>query len=592
MKNQLNSSMAAKASPVAPAAVTGGDEEVEEWDTIVIGSGMGGLSVASLLSQCEDENRRRVLVLEQHPWHAGGCCQAFERDGYRFGVGVHFVGDMDEGNKLKKMVDALTQQDDKIEWTQMKDLHSTMIGKEKLKAYAIDSNTSLKEHFPSEEDSIATYVEMSRKASRCCLRALVFKSLPRWVTSFLVNTGLDRILNRGYRKYAKMTVDEVFRSLPIEDTDLKILLGGACGAYGMTPEEAPFIMHSLLVGMGDEVKLFYPSGGPGMIPQKIIRAIEAKGGEVRVNSNVVRILIEGKRAVGVELSDGKTIRAKHRVISDAGFVKTFRQLVPKEHQPNHLRMHTEMSSDKNSLRNGMTGVVLYVGLKGEYDDDYHLPGNLFVISTDSGEKSLPETLDGLTAMEAGDLNLYITCPGGKDGSWKKNYPGKTTLEILLMNVPWMAFEGLLGDDGMIKAEMKDQYDQFKRNFGQLIWKRTRQALVEAGASAEKLPESLDDADFHEVGTPLTFHHFLGSDRGAWYGLEHSRDRFHPRNYYLLLRPECGDVAGLYLTGEDVATDGVSGAMLGGYLCAAKILGEKTPTGVIEKVDAANNANKA
>ena len=56
--------------------------EDEDYDVIVIGSGIGGLTVASLLAQHD----KRVLVLEQH-YKAGGACHTFEKDGYRFATG-------------------------------------------------------------------------------------------------------------------------------------------------------------------------------------------------------------------------------------------------------------------------------------------------------------------------------------------------------------------------------------------------------------------------------------------------------------------------------------------------------------------------
>ena len=51
-------------------------------DTIVIGSGIGGLSTAVLLGRAG----YKVLVLEQHD-QAGGCCHTFVDKGYEFDTG-------------------------------------------------------------------------------------------------------------------------------------------------------------------------------------------------------------------------------------------------------------------------------------------------------------------------------------------------------------------------------------------------------------------------------------------------------------------------------------------------------------------------
>ena len=55
----------------------------ERVDAIVIGSGMGGLTTATLLAR----TGKKVLVLEQHD-RAGGCCHTFIEKGYEFDVGV------------------------------------------------------------------------------------------------------------------------------------------------------------------------------------------------------------------------------------------------------------------------------------------------------------------------------------------------------------------------------------------------------------------------------------------------------------------------------------------------------------------------
>ena len=61
----------------------------ENLDAIVIGSGIGGLSAASLLSRAG----KRVLVLEQHD-RSGGCCHTFEERGFEFDTGIHYIGEM------------------------------------------------------------------------------------------------------------------------------------------------------------------------------------------------------------------------------------------------------------------------------------------------------------------------------------------------------------------------------------------------------------------------------------------------------------------------------------------------------------------
>ena len=73
------------------------------YDAIVIGSGMGGLTNAALLS----ELGWSVCVLEQH-YTAGGYTHSYERNGYEWDVGVHYIGDVGTKTKTRRMFDFLT----------------------------------------------------------------------------------------------------------------------------------------------------------------------------------------------------------------------------------------------------------------------------------------------------------------------------------------------------------------------------------------------------------------------------------------------------------------------------------------------------
>lgn len=71
---------------------------MQEFDTIIIGSGVGGLSTAICLARAG----QKVLVLEQH-YVPGGWSHSFTLKGQRFSPGVHYVGQLEEGQSTNEL---------------------------------------------------------------------------------------------------------------------------------------------------------------------------------------------------------------------------------------------------------------------------------------------------------------------------------------------------------------------------------------------------------------------------------------------------------------------------------------------------------
>jgi all-trans-retinol 13,14-reductase len=86
---------------------------------------------------------------------------------------------------------------------------------------------------------------------------------------------------------------------------------------------------------------------------------------------------------------------------------------------------------------------------------------------------------------------------------------------------------------------------------------------------EKLPQARGKVDYYEVSTPLSTNWFGGYQRGELYGLAHSPERMKQK----WLRPKT-TVPGLWLTGQDILTCGVTGAMMAGLITTMSMVGTR------------------
>jgi all-trans-retinol 13,14-reductase len=87
-----------------------------------------------------------------------------------------------------------------------------------------------------------------------------------------------------------------------------------------------------------------------------------------------------------------------------------------------------------------------------------------------------------------------------------------------------------------------------------------------------------EIDYWEVSTPLSMQHFCGYGRGELYGLDHDPQRMQQG----WLQPRTR-IKGLWLTGQDVMSCGVAGAMMGGMASAAAIAGPRKMVPVLKGI---------
>jgi len=507
-----------------------------DYDAIVIGSGIGGLGVAALLAK---HAGKRVLVLERH-YTAGGFTHTFTRPGYEWDVGVHYIGQVsDRRSTLRALFDDVS--DGELEWADMGDVYDTIvIGSDRYDLVKGRDRfvQSLADAFPGERQAIEGYVERVTSTVKKAQRYFAEKALPSPLAALA-----GHWLRRPLLEEARRTTREVLESTT-DDPRLRAVLAGQYGDYGLPPARSSFFMHALVAHHYLDGGA-YPVGGSSRIAQTILPLIQRAGGDVYTNAEVAEILVEGRRAVGVRLADdGRELRAPV-VISDAGARLTYGRLLP-EAARNRLGLLPKLEAIEPSVSH----VSLYLGLRGTAEELGLRKGNLWLYPGDDHDASVERFV---TDPEAPLPVAYVSFPSAKDPDFQRRHSGKATIEVVTL-APWAWFSrwsdtrwGRRGED----------YDALKRR----IADRMLEALY------RECPLVRDAIEHCELSTPVSTRHFAGHPTGEIYGLAHTPARFEQR----WLRPST-PVPGLFLTGADVASAGVAGALSGAALAASAVLG--------------------
>jgi all-trans-retinol 13,14-reductase len=503
----------------------------ERFDAVVIGSGLGGLTVAALLSRLK---KKRVLVLERHHT-AGGFTHEFGRPGgFLWDVGLHYVGEVGPEDMPQKVFRLIG--DGSLHWSRMPDPYERYIYPDFSvdMPYGVESQkAALKAKFPTESASIDAYYRDLKKV----LPFFGVRLAPRpvaWMTTRLFR-----------KRYAlAMQTTEAYLAHRFSDPKLRAVVTSFWGDYGLPPKESSFAVHALLA-LHYSRGAYYPVGGGQSIFRSIKPVIEASGGEVRTNHEAIRIVVEQGRAVGVEVRIRRrgTYEFAHFkapiIVSDAGARATFGRLLKDVSEVADLRAAIEPLPEPPgcvSLYLGLTESPSRLGLQGE---------NLWVFDGYDHDVVLGPQ-DGL--LKGRPHFAYISFPSLKDPEAKAH-----TVEILSM-----------GNTASLASFADTQWRQRGPEY-EAVKARAAEGLL---ALAERAVPGLGSlVKYQEVATPLSVEHFLGHPNGAIYGLPMTPERYRISG----LGPRT-PVRGLYLTGADAGVFGIVGALMTGVSTCAHILG--------------------
>lgn len=368
--------------------------------------------------------------------------------------------------------------------------------------------------------------------------------------------GYDRFLEKSgeiYRVAFEQLADKPFHSIPFTASAMADLvrLEGYKSVYGIVSRyfrhphlRTVFSYHPLLVGgnpftttayycliahLEGQFGVHYAEGGTGALVRGMVGVLEGAGGRVRCGAEVVRIVTEGGRVSGVELSSGERIDADV-IVSNADPAWTYGKLLG--HLPR--KRWTDRKIEKSDYSMGL--FVWYFGTRRRFDE----VGHHTILMGPRYRGLLDDIFRNHSLAE--DCSLYLHRPTASDPSLA---PEGCDTFYVLSPVPNLAS----GDDW---AALGARYQQ----------------KVQARLEATILPGLGAEIVTSHFVTPADFEARYLSHLGAGFSLEPKLFQsawFRPHN-------KSEEVEGLYLTGAGTHP----GAGLPGVLSSAKIVADLLP----------------
>jgi phytoene dehydrogenase-like protein len=293
-----------------------------DYDAVIIGAGMGGLSCGTLLAK----KGLKVLICEQSS-KPGGYCVNFQRQGFTFTPAVHYLNEFGPQGQMKEAFQTLGIPPE-IEFVPQ-DPQRRIITPDFDLILSTDVERLEKDLgrlFPKERNAIHAYIEEWKRLVKI-IEDLPLKSLEVISLREKLDLAYKGML-RGPQifRYRGKTGEEVLDSF-FDDPVLKYLLSFGCRKGASILNCASPILWAIKGNF-----YYIKDKGVEALPRLFLRQYQVYGGEIVFNALVDKIVVKGGRAQGVRIKGGEEIPCRC-VVSNADAQATFLHLIGKQLLP-------------------------------------------------------------------------------------------------------------------------------------------------------------------------------------------------------------------------------------------------------------------
>ncbi|MCG2712738.1 MAG: NAD(P)/FAD-dependent oxidoreductase [Candidatus Omnitrophica bacterium] len=312
----------------------------DEYDAVIIGAGIGGLVCGCYLAKAG----MKVLIAERNNF-IGGYCSSFNKSGFSWDVGLHYLCGYQDGGILERILSELNI-DLKIKTIELTDIIITPVHKIYFWKDADRTVNYFISLFPREASSIKKFFDLIVKAST-------------------VTVGL---------KTKGKTFDDVLNDY-FDDLKLKCILGILLlGNKGVLPKfywafGGIMFYRKFIFGGG-----YYPFGGMKSLANALLDKFLFLGGELILEKEVRKIGVHDYKVQGVFLDRDVFIRSKY-VITAGDMRHAFLELIDKDF------LDKTYVSAMQTAKQSLSAVVCYIGTKTNLKNKVELCGTLWFSPT-------------------------------------------------------------------------------------------------------------------------------------------------------------------------------------------------------------------
>lgn len=488
------------------------------YDVVVIGAGNGGLTAAASLAK----SGYKILLLERHNI-PGGCATTFCRGRFEFEVALHQLSGFGQADNPGPLRGFLSQFGipERCEFVDMENLYRLILpGKLDITLPANREGTikALVERFPNDKEGIEGFMD------------LMYRTFAEYAAVFY--QGDPEASPEKYpimTKYTLKPTEEVMEEF-FKDPLLKAALGIYWGYSGVPLSKLPFIDYTSLYFSYINWKPAYVKNGSQAMSNALLEYILEKGGEVRFNCEVKKILVEDGKVVGVETEQGDVIYAK-AVVSNASSIDTYVELIGEEHVPEEqFKILAGQTISTSSLS-------VFIGLDCEPQEVGIYDTTNFIISDADTDKQFA----GMRRLDTRDDYLLLSCYNFDDPN--ASPPGTSHISIVDIKyaIPWLTLS-------------PSEYHKAKFEAAEGILQRIEEVFPGFRSHIEEI----------EVGTPLTHMRYVNTPGGAIYGFDQ-----YAKNSNFFLSPNA-PIKGLALAGAWAGPGGFQPSLMSGGSAARAI----------------------